>query len=170
MLPAITRPTSSALLCLFCAAFLYISCKPKPQWHIESEQLTHQVEQWNQRYEALNHQVDSLWDTTSLQLAEALPADFPATDRDIFIRARNADHILMFMSYKKLDADLQRLVTDAGLHDARLAEALRQLYHDRSALDDAISSFLVRVSHADPASGYRYVTHFASLNTIAALQ
>ena len=170
MLLSITRPTSSALICIVCATLLAIGCKPKPQWHTESEHLTQQVKQWNQQFDALNHQVDSLWDTTSVRLAELLPADFPATDRDIFIRARNADHIRMFMSYNKLDSDLQRLVTDAGQHDAQLAEALRQLYLDKNALDDAISSFLVRVADADPASGQRYATHFASLHTIAELQ
>jgi hypothetical protein len=170
MLLTTTRPTTSALICIVCATLVTIGCKPKPQWHLESEQLTQQVNQWNEQFDALNHQVDSLWDTTSLQLAELLPADFPVTDRDIFIRARNADHIRMFMSYKKLDSDLQHMVTDAGEKDACLAAALRQLHLDKGTLDDAISSFLVRVSEADPASGHRYTTHFTSLNAVAELQ
>src|SRR5690606_9687552 len=78
------------------------------------------------RHTELTYRIDSLWDTTTARLAEAMPPDFPVVDRDIFLTSRNADHMRMFMSFELLDSTTRELIHAAGRADQQLAGELRQ--------------------------------------------
>ena len=155
-------------LCIgFAVLFAFFSCNQENKWEAERDSLIRQSEQWNRRFDHLNHNIDSLWDVTSAALEKGMPANFPTTDRDIFLHSRNADHIRMFMSYKTLDTTLQHLVIDAGHKDSLLAAEMRQLHLDKNALEDSISDFLQQVVLSDPAAGRRYAGQFAAVSTLS---
>ena len=146
---------------------LIASCKNKDQWKQQSDGISLQVTNWNSRYESLNTRVDSLWDATSEILAKGIPEDFPATDRDIFIHARNAGHIRMFMSFKQLDPSLQSVVNEAGEMDNLLATEMRQLQQERHVLEEEIASFLSQISQDDPSLAKRYQSVLPQLAVLA---
>ncbi len=104
--------------------------------------------------------VDSLWDTVSVQLNNAIPPGFPSTDREIFIHARNAGHIRMFMSYKQLDTATQSLVNQAGITDSLLALQIQQAYAERLAFEDKKLHFLSEVEKSDKALSKTFAEKF----------
>lgn len=98
----------------------------------------------------LNASIDSLWDATTLQLEAALPADFPSIDRGIFLKARNADHIRMFMSYNLLDNKVQSLVDEAGKYDALLAQEAHRLLAEKNKFEQEKNHFLQKLANKNP--------------------
>lgn len=141
-------------LSLLAAFFLTSGCDRNAQWKKEYEGLMSQSIALEQRHCRLIASTDSLWDITSSQLAKAMPADFPAIDREIFLNARNADHIRMFMSFKALGPEAQSLVQDAGKQDEALAQQIRALLEQKQAFELKKLQFLQKVEHAD-AGTYR---------------
>ena len=86
------------------------SCAPQSPWEEESEALLRKTTALEDLHHQLNLRIDSLWDVTTDQLAGMMPSDFPSIDREIFLKARNADHMRMFMSFDLLSDDAQNLV------------------------------------------------------------
>ncbi|MBK9492227.1 MAG: hypothetical protein IPO07_28150 [Haliscomenobacter sp.] len=122
---------------LFLNAMLGLSgCKSRIQWEQEQAELLRQTVELEQRHCQIKASVDSLWDVTSAQLARVFPVDFPSIDRDIFIKARNADHIRMFMSFKQLDAAAQSLVNQAGEQDKNLQQKSTTYWQRSRRLND----------------------------------
>lgn len=144
-----------ALFACILMASLSIGCNADDPWKAEYTVLSDRSEKWHERFDSLNARIDSLWDVTSAELEAKIPPDFPEIDRDIFIHARNADHITMFMSFHQLDTALQAMVYDAGRKDALLAAQMRQLNLDKNAIDKDISIFLQQVAASDPDASRR---------------
>jgi len=136
--------------------FILSACDPQGQWDKQSALLLQQADQLEAKQIQLNTRIDSLWDATTEALAKALPSDFPPTDRDIFLKARNADHIRMFMSYKLLDAQTQDLVNKAGQYDEMLANQVRDLYAQRQNFEKEKIQFLSQVERHDKKAGQHY--------------
>lgn len=151
----------SAIL-FFSVLFATAGCDSGSQWEQENAALHHQMLDLERRQQSLEASIDSLWDATSAQLALALPAGFPPTDRDIFLNARNADHIRMFMSYKLLNADAQSLVNQAGKQDEILAAHAHVLMEQRQAFERQKIQFLQKVAQEDEAAGRLYASKFRS--------
>jgi len=141
--------------------FILTACHPREQWDKQSALLLQQADQLEARQIQLNTRIDSLWDATTAALAKALPADFPPTDRDIFLKARNADHIRMFMSYKLLDANAKDLVNKAGEYDEMLANQVRELYAQRQNFEKEKIQFLSQVERRDKKAGQHYAEQFS---------
>jgi hypothetical protein len=125
-------------------------------WEREQRDLVRRAAEIEDRHCRLKASIDSLWDATALQLDRALPRDFPAADRAIFIKARNADHIRMFMSFEKVDPAVRQLVDAAGKQDAILAAQLHFLLEQRRDFERSKLKFLSRVQRRDEATGKRY--------------
>lgn len=137
---------------VFLACVLVLSaCSTNNSWEKECADLRRQSAELEHRHCQLNASIDSLWDTTSTRLAQAFPPGFPATDRAIFLKARNADHIRMFMSFKQLDAGTQALVSEAGQYDAILAAQMRALLEQTQAFESKKIQFLRKVEAQDTA-------------------
>lgn len=141
------------------------SCDRKGQWEKEFTGLLEQTVGLKHRHCQLNASIDSLWDTTSAQLKSALPASFPATDRDIFFKARNADHIRMFMSFKLLDSSTQALVDEAGKYDAALAAQIRDLSEKTQLFEQQKIQFLKQVEQQNPEASRGYAAIFRTAVT-----
>jgi len=135
-------------------------CLPDNQWKQEGDALLLRSRDLDDQLVLLNTQIDSLWDTTSIQLANALPPDFPSIDRDIFINARNADHIRMFMSYKLLDSATQALVIQAGVYDSILAQQVHGLFLARQEFEREKIQFLGQVEKQDKSASQDYAEKF----------
>lgn len=131
-------------------------CDHRQQWENERAALQSQRIDLQARHDQLNARIDSLWDVTSDQLASEISMDFPALDRDIFINARNADHIRMFMSFQKLDTALQSLVNRAGAEDALLADQLLALLDAQRQYDVRKNQFLRKVERQDMSASKAY--------------
>lgn len=151
----------SALL-LLGVFFALSACGSRSEWEKENANLHQELRNLELRQQSLQASIDSLWDVTSAQLAVALPAGFPPTDRNIFLNARNADHIRMFMSFKLLDADAQSLVNKAGQQDEILAAQARVLMEKRQDFERQKIQFLQKVAQTDEAAGRRYASKFRS--------
>jgi hypothetical protein len=147
---------------LLVAVWGFWACDSRSQWEKENAELHRQMTDLEHRQKSLQASIDSLWDITSAQLAAALPAGFPPTDRDIFLNARNADHIRMFMSFKLLDADAQSLVNQAGEQDEILAAQARALLEERQAFEQHKNQFLQKVAAEDESAGRLYASKFRS--------
>lgn len=98
-----------------------------------------------ERHDLIENEIDSLWDLTTAKLALGLPDHIPPSDRDIFLKSRNADHMRMFMSFDKLDRSLQELVIDAGRYDQVLASKIRILSNERLAFEKEKLQFLKKI-------------------------
>ena len=118
--------------------------------------LLQQAASLEQRHCRLKSSTDSLWDVTSARLEKAMPPGFPAVDRDIFLKARNADHMRMFMSFQKLDAAAQSLVNEAGKYDAILAAQVQNLLKQQQDFEKRKISFLKKMEQKDAASVQTY--------------
>lgn len=127
-------------------------CSSENPWKRESDALLSRSEQLENQLKQLNMSIDSLWDTTTVQLAKALPADFPPIDREIFLKARNADHIRMFMSFQHLSPDAQALVQEAGAYDTMLAGKVRSFQAELDMFEMQKLHFLKKVEAHDPVT------------------
>lgn len=148
------------VLFLSAIVFTLASCTRDRQWYKEAAQLLKKSNDLEQNHQLLNHRIDSLWDATSMALDKALPADFPSIDRGIFIKARNADHIRMFMSYKLLDENAKAIVNKAGEYDEMLAVQVRQLFQQEQEFGQEKSKFLNQVEKNNPDAGRKYADQF----------
>lgn len=135
-------------------------CRENSHWQEEGDALLAQNNALNAKLKSLISKVDSLWDTVSVQLDQAIPPDFPTVDRNIFIKARNAGHIRMFMSYQQLDAPTQSLVNAAGVADSLLAIQIQQIYAERQAFDQQKNHFLSEVEKNDAALSKTFAEKF----------
>jgi hypothetical protein len=124
-------------------------CGGSENWRIEEEKLYSRMMELQTRHSEINSSIDSLWDATSSMLDEALPADLPPVDRNIFLNSRNADHIRMFMSFEKIDPALQKLVNDAGIQDKKLAQALHTLLEEKLEFERDKLDFIRKVEKHD---------------------
>jgi len=157
--------TLQSLLCLLLPALLILTaCGHKAAWQAESEVLLHRGDSLEALHQLINTQIDSLWDSTTDVLAAGIPEDFPPTDREIFLRARNADHIRMFMSFKSLSPEVQAAVDNAGKYDAMLASQIRQLQVQQQAFELEKIEFLKRVEKADQKTGQMYAEAFRKIS------
>ena len=144
---------------LLAGAMLALSCGSTSQQN-EYADLLRRARDLEQRHCQVKAGIDSLWDITTTRLESGLPADFPAVDRDIFLKARNADHIKMFMSFKKLDPNIQAIVNDAGKYDALLAVQVHLLMEQKQEFDRQKIQFLRKVEQQDQATGRLYANEF----------
>lgn len=133
-------------------------CGQQEKWENECAHLLEQRSGLQQRRCQLDARVDSLWDATSEQLMRVLPASFPAADREIYLKSRNADHIKMFMSFHTLDSSTQRLVNNAGVYDAALATQIRDWMGEYQAFEQQKIQFLKQVDQHDTEVGRGYAT------------
>lgn len=144
----------------FSAVFGLSGCKNSGQLEQEQAGLLRQTKELEQRHCQIKASVDSLWDTTTTQLDRVLPPDFPPVDRDIFLKARNADHIRMFLSFQKLGPDVQSLVNEAGRQDERLAAQIRALLTQKLAFEQQKNQFLQKVAQKDLNLSRMYTGQF----------
>ena len=135
----------------------FMGCTPDAQQQ-EYAVLLQQAARLEQRHCHLKAGIDSLWDVTSARLEKELPPDFPSVDRDIFLRARNADHMRMFMSFQKLGPGAQSLVNGAGRYDALLAAQMQTLLQEQQAFEAQKIHFLKQVEQTDAASCRAYAS------------
>ncbi|HZV68030.1 MAG TPA: hypothetical protein VFG10_00720 [Saprospiraceae bacterium] len=142
------------------AILILTSCNQQSDWEIESAQLLRKSNELDLKHLQLNRRIDSLWDATSISLNEALPDDFPSIDRNIFLKARNADHIRMFMSYKLLDEKAKALVNKAGEYDEMLAVQVRNLFAQQHDFEEQKINFLSKVEHKDQRASRLYAERF----------
>lgn len=140
-------------------------CVNSASWDQEQVQLLSRATSLNQRHCRLKASIDSLWDVTTVQLERALPASFPAVDRDIYLKARNADHIRMFMSFDKLDAGTKTLVSAAGQYDAVLAKQIHILSEQIRAFEQEKNQFLRKVESHDTTASRNYADEFRIVAT-----
>ncbi len=140
------------------------SCSHNRRWEKEAALLLDKSKKLDVLHHRLNQRIDSLWDATSIALDKALPSDFPSIDRGIFIKARNADHIRMFMSYNLLDDDAKALVSNAGAYDKMLADQVRDLFRQEQEFGQEKLKFLNQVEKNDPDAGRKYADQFLLAN------
>ncbi len=141
------------------------SCQNSSPWKEEHAGLLQRAAELEHRHCLLKTIIDSLWDVTTARLERALPAGFPEQDRKTFLKARNADHIRMFQSFKQLDAGTQSLVDQAGQYDALLAAQVRNLLAEKQAFERQKIEFLQKVGQKDAAAGRAYTQEFLSAAT-----
>lgn len=148
---------ASIAACILLSSGLALTgCSNSGQWEKEDANLLSQAVTLEQRHCQLKASIDSLWDVTTTRLEPFLPADFPTVDRDIFLKARNADHIRMFMSFKKLDAKAQSLVNEAGEQDEILAKQVQALIDQKEAFEHQKNQFLQKVEKQDRSASRSY--------------
>lgn len=116
-----------------------------------------------EQHDILKKRTDSLWDVTTDQIESSLSADFPPVDRNIFLNARNADHIRMFMSFKLLDAELQDIINKAGEYDSLIASKIHSLMQKHQDFERDRISFIRKVEQNDKATGRLYADKFRTL-------
>ena len=139
-----------------------ISCGNQNQWEQESAGLIKSSMDLADRHHLLDARVDSLWDTTTALHEKQLPLDFPSIDRDIFLKARNADHMTMFKSYELLDTQTKSLIVQAGLYDQKIAKEMQELMEERSILEKSKNHFLSEVAQSDLKLSRQYANQFRS--------
>lgn len=137
-----------------------MGCSTEQQWEQESEKIIQQSTAMDSRYRLLNSRIDSLWDATTAHLEKKLPPDIPPIDRDIFLKARNADHIRMFKSFELLDTETQSMINAAGEYDKMLAIEARNLFEQQRKLEQVKNRFLKEVGSADEEAVRRYAHKF----------
>lgn len=148
------------LPCMLCSIFMVTACQRANPWVKEGDALVQEATILEAQHQLLNARLDSLWDATSATLDNELPTDFPSVDRDIFIHARNADHIRMFMSFKTISPELKSLVDKAGMYDQMLAQQMRELQSRQQSFEKQKYSFLEMVGQHDKASREEYTGQF----------
>ena len=155
--------------CLFaglvCTMLTQLSCKETNQWEQESATLINSSKDLAARHLQLDASVDSLWDITTSILEKQLPQDFPSIDRDIFLNARNADHMKMFKSYELLDTNTKSLIEQAGLYDQKIAQQMQELLEERSQLERNKVQFLGKVAQSDRDLSRQYGDQFRTAST-----
>jgi len=136
------------------------ACQQNSPWTQEGDALLSQAALLEEQHMKLNARIDSLWDVTSATLDKELPADFPPVDRDIFLNARNADHIRMFMSYKDISPELQALVNKAGEYDQMLAHQMREHQMEQQVFEQRKNEFLQKVAQQNESTSNEYALKF----------
>lgn len=120
------------------------------------------------RYQAeldqLEHMTDSLWDVTAASLDKLIPSDFPSMDRNLLVKARNADHIQMFMSYGTLSPEVHTLVQQAGRQDSLLSLKMLALQENINAFEREKINFLNTLSQHHPSLYRYYADQFKEIN------
>ena len=139
---------------------LMTACHQNNAWVEESDKLVSQAMLLDAKHLRLNIRIDSLWDVTSAELDKELPTDFPPVDRDIFLKARNADHIRMFMTFKDISPELQALVDKAGAYDQVLAQEMRELQAEQQVFEQRKNVFLQKVAMQNKATADAYALKF----------
>lgn len=155
------------ILLLLSAVILLPACDNQDAWRAEGDKLISQSTILAQQHDVLNIKIDSLWDATTAALADAIPEDFPPTDREIFLHARNAAHIRMFMSFKSLDAATQALVDSAGRFDETLASQVRALQQQQQAFEKEKIEFLSKLASTAPEDFRYYADQFHMISDTA---
>jgi hypothetical protein len=143
------------------ALLIIYGCAGQNPWKAEAALLLQESARLEEQHLQLNARIDSLWDATTAILADALPADFPPVDRDIFLHSRNADHIRMFMTFKTLPAEVQSTVDAAGKYDEMLATQVRALQTQRTIFERQKIQFLIKVAETDQDASKDYAGQFA---------
>ncbi len=154
---------------LWCCCAGLVACRDNRSYDDEAAALLARGSTLALRQAALQEAIDSLWDTTTAQLAEALPPDLPPVDRDIFLNARNADHIRMFMSFKELDTAAREIVHAAGRADKGLADETRRLAEEIRRYEADKLDFLAAVGRTDEAAQRHFARQFQGVDTQAAM-
>jgi hypothetical protein len=154
---------------LWCCCAGLVACRDQRSYDDEAAALLARGSALAMRHASLQEQVDSLWDTTTAKLAEALPPDLPPVDRDIFLHARNADHIRMFMSFKDLDTTTREIVHAAGRADQALAAETRRLAEEIRRYEADKLAFLAAVGRTDEAAQRHFARQFQGIDTQAVM-
>lgn len=136
------------------------ACNHQTQWENESSQILSRITLLEYKQKILNHRIDSLWDVTTTELEKNLPESMPPVDRNIFLNARNADHIRMFSSFGLLDEKTQNVIHRAGEYDKILAEQVHDLFEERRQLEQLRNSFLKKVAETDSKASIEYAYKF----------
>ncbi|HOY21284.1 MAG TPA: hypothetical protein PLC89_28480 [Haliscomenobacter sp.] len=152
-------------LVLLGVLFALLACDSSIHSETDNPDLLRQALELERRHCQLQASIDSLWDTTSDQLATAMPAEFPAIDRAIFLKARNADHMRMFMSFKQLDHKSQTLVNKAGEYDKILAEKVHILLAERRIFERQKNQFLQQLAQKDLAESRNFAQKIRRAST-----
>lgn len=139
---------------------ILVGCKQEKPWEEEGNALIDEADRLEQQHLLLDARIDSLWDATTVSLEAAIPADFPPTDREIFLNARNADHIRMFMSFKQLSPETQSLVDAAGKYDAMLASDIKTLQLQKEDFEKRKIQFLRKVDEQSKEACLQYAELF----------
>ncbi len=153
-----------SFLLFLLSLFTFCACQSHSKWDVEAAQLFRQAAAINHQHMEINARIDSLWTATSTRLSNDIPADFPSVDRDIFIKARNADHMRMFMSFKLLDTTLQSVINRAGQYDQQLAMQLQALSLEQQSFEQQKMNFLRSISEKNPEAGERYASKFRTIS------
>lgn len=149
---------------LFLSFSLVIGCQIDQDWDSEAQQLIDLQSSLYNEQTRLIATVDSIWDATSYTLSKEMPIDIPPVDRRIFIESRNADHMLMFMSFKKLDPELQELVHLTAAYDKMLATKIRAVAQKQKDLEKRKMSFLQQVAQHNMQTYNHYAAKLRSKN------
>ncbi len=143
-----------------------ISCTKENKWNKESALLLQSSKDLMTRHHQLDTSVDSLWDVTTTNLEKQLPLDFPSSDREIFLKARNVYHMKMFKSYELLDTNAKSLIVQAGEYDQKIAQQMQELMEEGSQLDRNKNQFLNEVAQTDPKLSRQYADQFRSASNV----
>lgn len=95
--------------------------------HAELEQLAQQKHRLNCEMERLKSQTDSLWDSMSAYLEQALPPDMPPLQRTNMVNTRNAHLMTQFRIYLSLDTAIHGRVRLAQQKDEELAKKMKEV-------------------------------------------
>ena len=158
--PTTMKAQSQILISLMFGLLSLLACNHQNQWEKESLQILSQTALLEQKQQLLNHQIDSLWDVTTVELEKNLPESMPPVDRNIFLNARNADHIRMFSSFGLLDPKTQEVINRAGEYDKILATQVHRLFEERRQLEQLRNSFLKKVAETDSKASIEYAYKF----------
>ncbi len=143
-----------------------VSCGNKNHWDQQSAILIRSSKDLITRHHQLDTSVDSLWDVTTTNLEKQLPKNFPSTDREIFLKARNVYHMKMFKSYELLDTNTKSLIVQAGEYDQKIAHQMQELMEEGSQLDRSKNQFLNEVAQTDPKLSRQYADQFRSASNV----
>lgn len=127
------------LLCftLFVVSGIFFACQSSQNTDYlqKADALAARSQMYHRQLCQLQHSTDSLWDAVTAEIEKGLTPDIPPTDRQVFLTARNTEHMTMFMSFKKLDPKIQEMVIMAGKIDAVYANQIRALQQDMSTFE-----------------------------------
>ena len=150
-----------------CTLLTLMSCGHENKWEQESATLIKSSKDLSDRHLQLDASVDSLWDVTTTTLEKQLPEDFPSIDRSIFLKARNADHMMMFKSFDLLDADTKSLIIQAGEYDKKISQQMMNLMEEGSKLERDKNQFLSEVAQQDLKLSRQYADQFRSASNVS---
>jgi hypothetical protein len=161
------KTLAGASLCILISGMLqtFTGCGQQSRWNNEDVVLEQRAIDLERRHRLLNQSIDSLWDATSFHLAHAIPAGFPPLDSALFVNARNADHIRMFMSFDLLDAETQAIVNAAGAYDQRLAAQIHGLIREKQEFLAQKNTFLQKVAETSLTESQRLAARLRDISS-----